>query len=381
MTVQAVIDRINRDYLQAPGEFPTRLYLQNAIGTPITSITGSSSDDVIAKAAHGLSNGDKVIFTAITGGTGLSTYTTYYVVGAATNTFQVALTAGGTALTFADFTAGTVVELSSVTSTAVQLVVNTSWLTPEEEDMLAPGAKIDVDLEVMLVEAVSGTSPSFTLTVRRAMDGTTAATHSDGTFTYLITDDYVPRYTIFTAVADAIESCWPDLWQVGVEETWTDTSPVEIPAVVGEIMDMRVASGYQWRRIGSWEELQNFPLSSTGNAVQFNGVTSNAAVHLVYKKKTTRPTLEADTLADLGVEDGWVKVIVVDAVAQIVARTDLNKATQDFITQSLEAEGFAPGSGADIRNSFLQLKDFSMRSLKRQQDQKLHSRVVIDRAY
>ena len=88
-------------------------------GTAQSSITGSSSDDVIAATAHGLSDGDKIQFTAITNGTGISTNTTYYVVNSATNTFQISTQAGGTVVTFADFTAGTFEPVTDLTQAIV----------------------------------------------------------------------------------------------------------------------------------------------------------------------------------------------------------------------------------------------------------------------
>lgn len=81
-----------------------------------SSITGSSSDDVIADTAHGLSNGDRIQFTAITGGTGISLNTTYFVINAATDTFQISASLGGSAVTFADFTGATWVEPGDLSS-------------------------------------------------------------------------------------------------------------------------------------------------------------------------------------------------------------------------------------------------------------------------
>lgn len=80
------------------------------------SVTGVASTDVLTSAAHGYSNGDLVFLSALTGGTGLVSGRPYFVVASATNTFQLALTVGGTAVDFTtDLTVGTVtrsVELS-----------------------------------------------------------------------------------------------------------------------------------------------------------------------------------------------------------------------------------------------------------------------------
>lgn len=58
----------------------------------------SASPGVVSWTAHGLQNGAPVYFTAGTMPTGLTANTVYYVVAAATNTFEVATTPGGSAI-------------------------------------------------------------------------------------------------------------------------------------------------------------------------------------------------------------------------------------------------------------------------------------------
>ena len=301
MTVASIVNRINRDFLQAPGEQPSRFVIDDSGGI-------SSSD--------------------------------------------------------------------------LTVITDTSLLSPEEEGLIAGGTLIEAGSELILIEDISGSSPAFTLTIRREMYGTDAAAHADGAELVIAGEDHVPRHSIFTACADAIEGLWPDLWTVGVEETWADIEPVELPATVGEVLDLLVLSGGKWLPIGSWTELQDFPLHSTANAIQINGIRPNSEVQVYYKRKPSRPTAEADTLASLGVESGWVKVIVANAVAALVANRDLNAATIDFITQSLETEAGGPiGSGTDIRNALLQFQRIQLDSLKRALPLKGHDRVHVDDTY
>lgn len=73
----------------------------DSVTLPSATFTADAGTDAFTSAAHGLSNGDRVVLT--TSGTlpaGLSTFTPYYVVGATTNTYQVALTSGGSAINF-----------------------------------------------------------------------------------------------------------------------------------------------------------------------------------------------------------------------------------------------------------------------------------------
>ena len=79
-------------------------------GDEVDLATSAASDDIIDTATpHGLSIGDGIQFTELTGGTGLTADTTYYVVSTSfgASTLRVAATPGGAALGFsADITAG-----------------------------------------------------------------------------------------------------------------------------------------------------------------------------------------------------------------------------------------------------------------------------------
>ncbi len=108
-----------------------------AITTNATDVAGtsdateagsSSSDDVLVAAAHGLADGDKIQFTAITGGAGLVINKTYFVVNKTTGTFQLANTSGGSAIDFTtDISAGTFEPVNDLTSTHVLQLMQDVW--------------------------------------------------------------------------------------------------------------------------------------------------------------------------------------------------------------------------------------------------------------
>lgn len=80
------------------GELPIDI---NFPDTPIvTGATAAASTDLVTKTAHGLSAGQRIYFTTLTGGTGLAVNTAYYVLasGLTADAFKVALTAGGAAI-------------------------------------------------------------------------------------------------------------------------------------------------------------------------------------------------------------------------------------------------------------------------------------------
>jgi surface protein len=77
--------------------------------SPLTTARGLSfsAGSVVTATNHGLSNGDEVSFATIVTTTGITTNTIYYVVNAASDTFQVAATSGGVALTLTGTGSGT----------------------------------------------------------------------------------------------------------------------------------------------------------------------------------------------------------------------------------------------------------------------------------
>lgn len=80
-------------------------------GTAISSITGEADTEVITATAHGFAVGDRVLFPALTGGSGLTAATTPYYVKTvpSDDTFTVSATVGGATAAFTtDITDGSV---------------------------------------------------------------------------------------------------------------------------------------------------------------------------------------------------------------------------------------------------------------------------------
>jgi len=93
-----------------------RIYVHNGIGTAhqyyvfdtsvaptysTSAVTGAASTDVISHSGHSFINGDPVVFTSLTGGTGLVVGTVYFVVNSVAGTsYQLSATSGGPAFNF-----------------------------------------------------------------------------------------------------------------------------------------------------------------------------------------------------------------------------------------------------------------------------------------
>jgi hypothetical protein len=83
----------------------------------ITGVTSVAATDLFSKTAHGLSAGDLVVFSAITGGAGLVALRPYFVIaaGLTANVFAVSETPGGSSFNHTtDVTAATVNKLTEI---------------------------------------------------------------------------------------------------------------------------------------------------------------------------------------------------------------------------------------------------------------------------
>jgi hypothetical protein len=99
----------DQGYFDAAGRFQP---FTGTAGAAVTITTSAAADDIVdTTTAHNFVAGDRVVFTALTGGTGLTTNREYYVIATslAAQTFRVADTVGGAGINFTtDITAGTV---------------------------------------------------------------------------------------------------------------------------------------------------------------------------------------------------------------------------------------------------------------------------------
>ena len=91
----------------------TNIVYANVSGNPVgtssaVACTFTDSGDTVNLTAHGWQNGQVVNFAAITSTTGISTFTKYYIVNRAADTFQVSTTIGGSAVALTTNGSGTV---------------------------------------------------------------------------------------------------------------------------------------------------------------------------------------------------------------------------------------------------------------------------------
>ena len=88
-------------------------------GTGISTsraVTLQTTANTVTLNSHGIPNGTLVSFATIVTTTGIVVYTPYYVVNATTNTFQVSLTSGGSAITLTNNGSGTILYGTTITA-------------------------------------------------------------------------------------------------------------------------------------------------------------------------------------------------------------------------------------------------------------------------
>ncbi len=247
----------------------------------------------------------------------------------------------------------------AIDATAIPLEVADGLLTPEEIDLLGEGIVIEIEQEWMLVTAWS--SPN--LTVVRGHQATTAATHDDGDLVYIAPD--FTRSQVFNAVCDAVVDLYPDLYTVRTDYHPTEAAPSEVDSSAVAPHSYRYAStgsgDSRWVQIPDVEFLFDFPEVGSEVALQLPpGLPQGLAGWLTYFASFSRPTAETDDLTSSTgtwrMEEGWMKIIIADALATLIGSAPLDQATLDYITNILQAQGFPIRDAVSLQSALLRVR-------------------------
>lgn len=250
----------------------------------------------------------------------------------------------------------------AVTDSGTTIVYTADALAPDEEDLLAPGVLAEIGSEQVRITAVDPATD--TLTVLRGVNGTEAAAIADGAEMRLAPS--YPRQTVYDAVCDNIVDLYPDLFVTGTQTITSAAGAVEVSADIVSIRNARRISGSR-PMPAHVELLQDYPPSSTGQAVTFYGVPINETVYISYEGRIPRPTSGTNVVGDLGVEETWERIIVVGAAAQVLAGREMDAASTEYLTEQLEREGFPVGSAQRIRDGLLRYHAYLLDRARRNQ--------------
>ena len=117
--------------------------------------TATNTTNILNDAGHGLSNGDCItVKSGTTLPNGLTASTYYYVISALTDTFQVSLTPGGSAVTFSDDGTGTHTWAEEVEGHAIDVSLY-------KHPILIINSASAADVTLMVVGSHSKTKPTF----------------------------------------------------------------------------------------------------------------------------------------------------------------------------------------------------------------------------
>tara|TARA_Y100001937_G_scaffold127958_1_gene201819 strand:- start:2176 stop:3183 length:1008 start_codon:yes stop_codon:yes gene_type:complete len=298
---------------------------------------------------------------------------------------------------------------TGINDSVTSVVFNGDLLSVEEEDALDAGAIIEIGQELMICTDLNAVTN--TITVTRAARGTTATSHSAGDIIKIAPP--FPRKNVFDAVCDQIKNLFPTLFAVETQSVTTGTgytllgsqeTPgtnnyiVSILSAISQYTDFTQNSdttGVNFSPVTcSLVELPN-PFTFTdsdGNsktityttgpsvvhAIQFANIATGHTAHVTFKKKFIEPTAEDNTLANIGLEDEYVPIIMAGVAAQMLAGRDIPSATTDYITDQLSVSNFPVGSSNSVRNSLLQYQQLLVNQARKYLRAKYPEAVSVD---
>ena len=298
---------------------------------------------------------------------------------------------------------------TGINDSVTSVVFNNDLLSVEEEDALDAGAIIEIGQELMICTDLNAVTN--TITVTRAARGTTATSHSAGDLIKIAPP--FPRKNVFDAVCDQIKNLFPTLFAVETQSVTTGTgytllgsqeTPgtnnyiVSILSAISQYTDFTQNSdttGVNFSPVTcSLVELPN-PFTYTDNngtsktityttgpsvvhAIQFANIATGHTAHVTFKKKFIEPTAEDNTLANIGLEDEYVPIIMAGVAAQMMAGRDIPAATTDYITDQLSVSNFPVGSSNSVRNSLLQYQQLLVNQARKYLRAKYPEAVSVD---
>lgn len=241
-------------------------------------------------------------------------------------------------------------------------VFDTSMLSPDEVNEIAPGTVVEAGLEQVLIRTYD--PATSTATVIRGYNGTTATSHADEALVTL--RPKFSRQVVFDAVADEVVSLQPALWGYDTLSTSGSTTPIDIDADTVGLVEVTWTNASNEAFSGSGRILRNYPPSATGRAMVLD-VPKGRTAYIVLRKEFPRPTAESDNLADLNVQVDWEQILVVGAASRMSAYVDPTKLDFDWATEIDQHQGNPTGTGTILGRRLQAIRDDLLSAASRRQ--------------
>ncbi len=104
---------------------------------------------------------------------------------------------------------------------------------------------------------------------------------------------------------------------------------------------------------------------SVVHALQNFGISSGKTMYISFKKKFVEPADETTTLAAVGLENEYEPIIMAGVAAQMVAGKDIGTLDAKYLTDQLAVQNAPVGSSNQIRNSLLQYQQLLIQQARK----------------
>ncbi len=249
-----------------------------------------------------------------------------------------------------------------------------TFTVPEDEWLLRQGTLLELDQE--LVRVLDYNESHRIVTVRRGEYGTEATTHHRPLLINL--SPSFPRAAVFEAVADNIIQLYPSLFTVGqlyLTPISDGAYPVEDPLAV-EVLS--VTEDFTSTDDIGGKIVDFHPLVGGRTLITRANI---GTVWLRYRRRMARATSEADLLADLGVDDRWLQIVLVGAAADLLVGRDVPEAQTEWVRSVLEAENIRVGTRMSIAGGLRQYRDMLMREAVAEMKSEYRPRIQMRPAF
>lgn len=227
--------------------------------------------------------------------------------------------------------------------------VDVSMLTVEELDLFSPGQQIEVDVELVRLRTFDPDTGDFTCIRSQSLS------HADGVEVRLPSTS---RQTVFDAAADAVSDLYPQMWTTVTdlvvafaEHTPVDVDGVfELQRVVDDAgVDVTAQFGFTTTSYLAGGPALVVPYGMTGRIFT-----------VTWRTRIPRPTSWDDDLADLGIDPGWEKLLVVMAASDSFRGYESDRLMVEFLTEAVEAQSTRLGMPTDVATALMRYQEFLM---------------------
>ena len=104
---------------------------------------------------------------------------------------------------------------------------------------------------------------------------------------------------------------------------------------------------------------------SVVHAIQNFGISAGKPMYVTFKKKFVEPTDETSTLASVGLENEYEAIVMAGVAAQMVAGKDISTLDAKYLTDQIAVQNAPIGSSNQIRNSLLQYQQLLIQQARK----------------